>query len=99
MLTGPTYRNRAGAQPARYRLHWAFVTEAAHSLAELNTIHPFREGNGRIQLIFMDVLAAQAGHPLELDRLQPVVFLTAMIKSFSGNEQPLAAQLFGLTAL
>src|SRR3954447_19992769 len=29
---------------------WAFAEKAAHFLAELNVIHPFREGNGRAQL-------------------------------------------------
>ena len=28
----------------------AFAEKAAHVLAELNAIHPFREGNGRTQL-------------------------------------------------
>src|SRR3954471_9779442 len=46
----------------------AFAAGAAHVLAELNALHPFRDGNGRTQLIF---LADQAGHPLELTQLEP----------------------------
>ncbi len=34
----------------------AFAGEAAHFLAELNAIHPFREGNGRTQLSFLTLL-------------------------------------------
>ena len=34
-----------------------FCQQAAHFLAELNPIHPFREGNGRTQLSFMTALA------------------------------------------
>ncbi|TCU04504.1 cell filamentation protein [Rhizobium sullae] len=30
----------------------AFAQEAAWFLSEINAIHPFREGNGRIQLVF-----------------------------------------------
>ena len=48
-----------------------FATQAAHWLAELNAIHPFREGNGRAQLAFLTLLAAKAGHPLALERLNP----------------------------
>ena len=30
-----------------------FASRAAHTLAELNAIHPFREGNGRTQLTYL----------------------------------------------
>lgn len=71
----------------------AFAAAAAPFLAELNAIHLFRDGNGRTQLAFMALLAEQAGHPLELDRLDPEPFLAAMIASFNGDERPLAGQL------
>jgi cell filamentation protein len=74
----------------------AFAGKAAHFLAELNAIHPFREGNGRTQLSFLTVLAEQAGHPLSLERLQPEAILKATISSFSGNEKPLATLIGGL---
>ena len=67
-----------------------FARNAAHFLAELNAIHPFREGNGRTQLTFLALLADRAGHPLDLDRLDPEATLKAMIRSFKGNEKPLA---------
>jgi cell filamentation protein, protein adenylyltransferase len=68
-----------------------FVTRTAHFLAELNAIHPFREGNGRTQLTFLTLLAETAGHPLAMDRLEPDKVMQAMIKSFGGDERPLAA--------
>jgi cell filamentation protein len=68
----------------------AFAALAAHFLAELNAIHPFREGNGRTQLSFLTLLAEQAGHPLALERLDSDAMLQAMIKSFGGDERPLA---------
>lgn len=71
----------------------AFADQAARFLATLNAIHPFREGNGRTQLTFVAMLAAQAGHPLDLDRLEPGSFLVAMIASFQGDSAELAAQL------
>lgn len=70
-----------------------FAVQAAHFLAELNAIHPFREGNGRAQLAFMGLLAANAGHSLAFERLVPARFLAAMIESFGGSEQPLSKQL------
>jgi cell filamentation protein len=73
-----------------------FASGAAHFLAELNAIHPFREGNGRTQLTFLALLADRAGHPLDLDRLAPGDMLTAMIGSFGGDETPLAKLVLGL---
>lgn len=67
----------------------AFARGAAHFLAELNAIHPFREGNGRTQLTYLTLLAERAGHPLDLDALDPEAILRATIASFGGNEEPL----------
>jgi cell filamentation protein len=67
----------------------AFAAKAARFLSELNAIHPFREGNGRTQLIFVALIAEQAGHPLDLDKLDPAATLDAMIQSFGGDEVPL----------
>jgi len=70
-----------------------FFAGAAHLLSELNAIHPFREGNGRTQLTFLTLLADKAGHPIDLDKLEPEAMLDTMIKSFHGNEVPLAQLL------
>lgn len=66
-----------------------FAKSAAHFMADLNAIHPFREGNGRTQLTFLEMLADSAGHPLDLGKLDPTVTLEAMIASFAGDEAPL----------
>ncbi len=42
-----------------------FATRAASVLATVNGIHPFREGNGRTQRIFLQELAEGAGHSLD----------------------------------
>lgn len=75
-----------------------FAAGAAHFLAELNAIHPFREGNGRTQNYFLAVVGNQADHPLDLAALNPDEFLSAMIRSFNGNEHPLAQQILRLLA-
>ncbi|MEI9887737.1 MAG: Fic family protein [Rhizomicrobium sp.] len=73
--------------------HKAFASESASFLTTLNAIHPFREGNGRTQTIFLTLLADRAGHPFDLDRLDPERFLAAMVASFKGNERPLVRQI------
>jgi cell filamentation protein len=70
-----------------------FCEGAAHFFAELNAIHPFRDGNGRTQLSFLALIAEQAGHALILTRLRPRAFLIAAIASFHGDERPLAREL------
>lgn len=82
----------------RRRSLLSFASEAAHFAAELNAIHPFRDGNGRTQLAFMTLLAEHAGHPFELERLDPSAFLAAMIASFHGDENSLALQFEHLAA-
>ena len=67
-----------------------FSAQAAHFLSELNAIHAFREGNGRTQLSFFAMLAENAGHPLDLEKLDPESMLNAMIESFGGDERKLA---------
>jgi cell filamentation protein len=73
-----------------------FAEKAAHFLAELNAIHPFREGNGRAQLSFLAALADHAGHPFALERIEPKAMLDAIVTSFGGSEEPLARLIRGL---
>lgn len=71
----------------------AFAEGAAWFLAEINAVHPFREGNGRIQLVFLTLLTRHAGYELDDDKLQPEPFLKAMIKRFSDDLGPLVAEI------
>jgi cell filamentation protein len=70
-----------------------FAAGAAHFLAELNAIHPFREGNGRAQMTFVTLLGDRAKHPLDLEKLDPDRFLGAMIQSFGRGEARLTREL------
>ncbi|AOX18439.1 hypothetical protein A0U89_14075 (plasmid) [Kozakia baliensis] len=47
-----------------------FARGAAEHIADLNYIHPFREGNGRVMKFHLEHLAEQAGHVLDLTRIQ-----------------------------
>ncbi|MGB6534471.1 MAG: Fic family protein [Xanthobacteraceae bacterium] len=63
--------------------------KTAHFLAELNAIHPFREGNGRTQLSFLTIIAEEAGHSLDFEKLEPEKLLSSIIESFAGDEDGL----------
>ena len=75
-----------------------FIRSVAEFISDLNAIHPFREGNGRSQLAFLHLLALRAGHPLEIERIKPAIFLAAMIRSFDGDINPLSEHLGTLLA-
>ena len=70
-----------------------FIQKAAKFLSALNAIHPFRDGNGRAQITFTTVLAEHAGHPIDIEKLNPTRFLEAMIFSFKGEIVPLKSEL------
>ncbi len=69
----------------------------AYYLAEINSVHPFREGNGRAQRAFVGQLAYQADHFIAWDRLDPQRNIDASRQAHHGNEQPLRAVLDQLT--
>ena len=70
-----------------------FAAEAAWILSEINAIHPFREGNGRIQLVFLTMLARNAGLRINERKLRPQQFLAAMIQSFGGEPAQLTSEI------
>lgn len=74
----------------------AFARQTAHLLAEINAVHPFREGNGRTQLAFLTLLAANAGYGINNDALDPDEVLSAMIESFAGSEDRLSGLILAL---
>jgi cell filamentation protein len=67
-----------------------FSSRAAEHINELNAIHPFREGNGRVQRAFLSVLAEQAGHEVDLVHINPQDWNKASIDSFfTGDNRPM----------
>lgn len=67
-----------------------FANRAAHFIAEINAVHPFREGNGRCQLTLLDLLLSVSGFEMHEDQIDPDIFMQAMIASFHGDNTPLA---------
>jgi len=62
-----------------------FARQAARLLAEINRLHPFREGNGRTQRIFVELLARQAGHALHFDVVSRERMMQASVAANNGN--------------
>lgn len=73
-----------------------FAISAAKLLANINAIHPFRDGNGRTQLTFLSLLAENAGHSINLETINPDIFLNAMVKSFKGDIRALEIEMRAL---
>lgn len=67
----------------------SFVERLTHYYAELNAVHPFREGNGRAQRAFMRQLALDADHSLSWEMLDQAELVSASKESFKGNSLPL----------
>lgn len=76
-----------------------FAEKSAHFLAELNAVHPFREGNGRTQLSFLGIMAEEACHPLDFEKLEPDEILAAIVESFAGDEDHLRQVITDLIAV
>lgn len=62
----------------------------AHYLSEINALHPFREGNGRVQRIFISQLSQAAGYQLDYSDLEQEQIYQAMELAFNGDESILA---------
>jgi cell filamentation protein len=70
----------------------SFALRAAHYLGELNSIHPFREGNGRTQREFIRQLAAEAGHRINWSRVSREQMIDASVESHNlGRNSAFAA--------
>jgi cell filamentation protein len=70
-----------------------FADRAAEHISELNAIHPFREGNGRVQRAFLEVLGRQAGHEVDLARIDPEAWNDAAIEGFRTGDYTLMREV------
>ena len=68
----------------------ALSKRLAHYLSEINALHPFREGNGRVQRIFISQLSQSAGYQLDYSDLEQEQIYRAMEVAFNGDESLLA---------
>lgn len=66
-----------------------FAKRLTHYYAEINAVHPFREGNGRAQRAFLRQLALDAGHTLAWEHLESKVLVHASQRSLRGDNLPM----------
>lgn len=67
----------------------ALAKRLAYYLAEINALHPFREGNGRTQREFIRQLAAQNGYFLSYAGITSEEMIEASQASFKLDYEPL----------
>lgn len=58
-----------------------FTERISYYISEINALHPFREGNGRTQRVFINQLSRQAGWNLNFPSIEPDVLCEAYITS------------------
>ena len=58
------------------------VSRSAYYLCEINAIHPFREGNGRTQRLFVKQLAFDAGYHLDFTGISDEEMINASVRGF-----------------
>lgn len=66
------------------------IPRLAHYLAELNALHPFREGNGRTVREFARQLMLNAGYELDWEKIAgPAEIINAFVDSFNATNETL----------
>jgi cell filamentation protein len=63
-----------------------FSARAAYYLGEINALHPFREGNGRVQREFINHLAYKNGYFIEWKNVSQADMIQAAIDSFQRGD-------------
>lgn len=71
----------------------AFTEELAKLFVSLNNLHPFRDGNGRLQRFFLEKLASNAGYDLAFDVVTRERMVSVSIAGAMGDVEP-AVRLF-----
>ncbi|MFA4845670.1 MAG: Fic family protein [Patescibacteria group bacterium] len=77
--------------------------QVAHKLSiihnEFNTLHPFREGNGRAIRLFLDLMAMSNGYqPINWGRRSHKTYIKACVKGLSAEHRAMTHVIFaGLT--
>lgn len=63
----------------------AFVSRLVALSADLNALHPFREGNGRTLRLYYTLLAQRFGFTIAYDEVEPEKMIQADIQAFHGD--------------
>jgi cell filamentation protein len=71
-----------------------FAERAADIMIEINTAHPFREGNGRTQRAFVELLADGAGHELDFSVVSRERMIQASIAATNRDDPSMMRRMF-----
>ncbi|MCL1829916.1 MAG: Fic family protein [Oscillospiraceae bacterium] len=71
----------------------AIIKRLSYFMSEINTLHPFREGNGRTQRIFFAELARRAKYELDFSKVDADALLEADIAAYNKDFDPLITLL------
>jgi cell filamentation protein len=71
----------------------AFIAQLTELLADINALHPFREGNGRTQRAFLAQLARDAGYRIRWAAMDPAVNVHASRAALAGDSSLLHEML------
>ena len=93
------FRDLAGKRHLRDLPRTEFVAAAGELLSAVNSLHPFREGNGRTQRAFLSRMAAQAGWRIDWTLLDPERNITASVAAFRGDDRPMVELLNDLVTV
>lgn len=80
----------------RFRKRAEFLDGLADLFADVNALHPFREGNGRTQRAFLAQLASDAGWVLRWAAMDPDENVLVSQRAHRGDRAPLCDMLDGL---
>ena len=72
-----------------------FATCAGEIIGDVNYFHPFREGNGRTQMLYLEQLTMRAGHRLDLRSIMREEWMAACIEAQRGEYAPLGTRIQG----
>lgn len=70
-----------------------FAEAAGVIIGDVNHVHPFRDGNGRTQLLYLEQLARQAGQSFDITRIGKQHWLEASRAANRGEYGLLAAEI------
>ena len=76
-----------------------FCEKLAYYMAEVNTIHPFREGNGRTIRLYFEQLSENAGYDLDFSSIDKDELILADVLAYQRNYALLIEILNGIVSV
>lgn len=70
----------------------------AYYLSEINVLHPFREGNGRTQRLFIEYLASVAGYQVDFENVSDKEMIVASAEAFATDYEKINALFERITS-